>query len=113
MLEEEKEKTNELETQLQDLQAKYNEESMAWAQQDQRYKDMIEQSQDHAKQMELAASMLGQENLADIETKLSEKHREFDELGTQFKEFESKMVKNDEELKMKLHQNQKDMALKE
>ncbi len=64
---------------------------------------MIDQTQDHAKQIEMAASALSKESLADIESKLKEKTENFDELSLKFKDFEDKMLLSEEELKQKLH----------
>lgn len=113
LLEEETEKSTELEAQLQELRSTYNEQSASWAEQEQRYKQMIDQTQDHAKQIELAASYIGKESLADIELKLEQKIEVCEELATKCKIFEEKAAKAEEELKSKVLENMKELALKQ
>ena len=113
LLEEEKEKSAELETQLQELRGTLNEKTIAWAEQEQRYKQMIDQTQDHAKQIEMAANFIGKESLADVEQKLLEKTEICDELAAKCKIFEEKANKAEEELKPKILESMKELALKQ
>lgn len=61
----------------------------------------------------MAANALGKEDLADIELQLKEKTEKLNELTTTFKDAEDRMVSNEEELKLKLQQSLKDMALRD
>jgi len=68
LLDEEKERSGELDAQLQDLQQSFKEKSQMWQEQEYRYKMMIDQTQDHAKQIEMAANALKNESLVGLES---------------------------------------------
>lgn len=72
-LEEEKEKANDFEGKLIDLQATYEEKLDLWQQQEQRLKQMLDQAQSHAKLMENASNAIKNGNLQGMETQLKEK----------------------------------------
>jgi len=72
-LEEEKERANELETSLQELQSRLSEDRDSWKQSETRYKEMLEQSQDYVKQLESATHALGKDNITDLKTKVKDK----------------------------------------
>lgn len=98
---------------MQDLQQNFNQRSQTWQEQEQRYKMMIDQTQDHAKQIEMAANALKNESLVGLESQLKEKTEQFEDLSKKFKEVEEKMSLNEEDLKQRLQQNLKDMAIKD
>lgn len=112
-LEEEKERGGELEAQLNDLQASYKEKTQAWQDQEQRYREMIDRTQDHAKQIESAALALKNDNLHGLEVSLKEKTELLEEVTKKYKDLESKSAQTDEELKTKLNQASKDAAIKD
>ena len=112
-LHEEKEKSQELENQLVDLQAEFEDKQVTWKESEQRYKSMIDQSQDHAKQVELAADALKNDSLVGLENKLKEKTQELDDLRKKLAAQEQKYGQGEEELKQKLQQHLKEFAMKE
>jgi len=113
LFEEEKERSGELEAQLQDLQQNFNQKSQTWQEQEQRYKMMIDQTQDHAKQIEMAANALKNESLVGLESQLKEKTEQHEDLSKKLKALEEKMFFTEEDLKQRLQQNLKDMAIKD
>ena len=113
LFEEEKERSGELEAQLQDLQQNFNQKSQTWQEQEQRYKMMIDQTQDHAKQIEMAANALKNESLVGLESQLKEKTEQHEDLSKKLKALEEKMFFTEEDLKQRLQQNLKDTAIKD
>ena len=63
---------------------------MTWHTQEQRYKEMIDRTQDHAKQIESAAIALKNDNLHGLESSLKEKSDLLEDLTTKFKDLEAK-----------------------
>jgi hypothetical protein len=113
LMEEEKEKSSELEASLQELRDRTSEQQVDWKKSEKRYKEMLEQSQDHAKQMELATSALGKDSVESLKGKLKEKTDLIEELTAKFKALEDRTATAEEELKTRLQQSLKDMAIKE
>ena len=74
---------------------------------------MIDQTQDHAKQIEMAANALRGESLVGLETKIKEKTEQNEELTKQLKSLEEKFSTTEEDIKQKLHQSLKEMAIKD
>ena len=61
----------------------------------------------------MAANFIGKESLADVEQKLLEKTEICDELAAKCKIFEEKANKAEEELKPKILESMKELALKQ
>jgi gas vesicle protein len=61
-LEEERERASELENAYNDLQQKFKEDLASWRESEHRYKELLDQTQDHAKQIEMAASALSKDS---------------------------------------------------
>lgn len=112
-LDEEREKTGELETSLLELQNRHTLEQADWKKSEARYKEMLEQSQDHARQMEAATQALGKDSVTDLKTRLKDKSEIVEDLTSKFKLLEERTAAAEEELKTKLQQSLKDMAIKE
>ena len=74
---------------------------------------MIDQTQDHAKQIEMAANALRGESLVGLETQIKEKTEQNEELTKQLKSLEEKFSTTEEDIKQKLHQSLKEMAIKD
>lgn len=63
---------------------------------------MIDQAQEHAKQLENANDILKNENLHSIENKLKDKINEIEELQKKLSKYEDKASTAEEDLKYKL-----------
>ena len=74
---------------------------------------MIEQSQNHVKQVEMASNALRNGNLNGLEQQLKEKIEQIEEVNKKLRENEEKSQSQEEDLKSKLNQAQKDLAIKD
>ena len=74
---------------------------------------MLDQSQDHAKQVELAAGALKNGSLAGLEHRLKEKTQELEDLRQRLTSQEQKYIQTEEDLKQKFQQHLKESAIRE
>lgn len=74
---------------------------------------MIEQAQAHAKQVEMAADALKHDSIANLQQRLKDKTKEVEDLKAKINEGENKNHLTTEELKSKVQQALKEMAIKE
>ena len=75
---------------------------------------MIDETHDHAKQIEEAASALKNEkSLVDLKSQLKEKSELFDSLQKQLSEIDSKNGAQEEEMKLKVQNGLKELAIKD
>lgn len=63
---------------------------------------MIEQCQEHAKQMEQATQALGKDSITDLKTRVKEKTDLLEEMTLKLKGLEERSALTEEELKAKL-----------
>ena len=61
----------------------------------------------------MAAAAMSKESLHELEAKLKDRTDKLDEMTRRLKDFEDKSLSTEEELKTKLQQSLKDIALKE
>lgn len=113
LLEEEREKSGELETTLVELQNRTAQDLADWKKSEARYKEMIEQCQEHAKQMEQATQALGKDSITDLKTRIKEKTELLEEMTQKLKSQEERAASSEEELKGKLQQALKEAAIKQ
>ena len=74
---------------------------------------MLDQSQAHAKQLEMAADTLKNGSLAQLEQKLKDQTQELEELKKKLNTQEQKTILGEEEIKNKLHEALKQAAIKD
>lgn len=84
-----------------------------WAESEQRYKDMVDQAQKHAKQVEATAEALKADSWTSLQAKLKERVAEGEALKARLAEADQQSHVAAEELKSKLQLSLKDMAIKE
>ena len=65
---------------------------------------MLEQAQNHAKQMETASNALRNGNLIGLEQQLKEKTEQIEEINKKLKENEEKSQALEDDIKLKLNQ---------
>lgn len=112
-LDEEKERANEAETALTNLQADLQTKAQIWKESEQRYKEMIEKAQTHARQVEAASNALKTDGVAKLQDKLKERLSEIESLKEKLDQSQQSTHLNAEQLKSKMQQAIKDMAIKE
>lgn len=96
-----------------DAQGALQTKESEWKEAECRYKTMLDQSQQHAKSLEIAADALKNESLAGLESRLKEQTQELEELKKKMVAQEEKALQTEEELKQKCQQALKEAAIKE
>lgn len=74
---------------------------------------MIDQTQEHSKQIELAANVLKSQSTTGLETQLKEKTDQLEDITKKYKEIEERVINQEDDLKLKLQQNLKEMAIRD